>query len=127
MNGSACSQNSKLINGILKDELGFQGFVVSDWLAQIGGVSSALAGLDMAMPGDGAIPLVGSSYWGSELSTSILNGTVPVDRLNDMVRLPKAASDTWALSFFSFKGQRGIENREKISCFFILQRHKHQS
>lgn len=85
MNGSACSQNSKLINGILKDELEFQGFVVSDWLAQIGGVSSALAGLDMAMPGDGAIPLVGSSYWGSELSTSILNGTVPVDRLNDMV------------------------------------------
>ena len=89
VNGSACSQNSKLINGILKDELGFQGFVVSDWLAQIGGVSSALAGLDMAMPGDGAIPLVGSSYWGSELSTSILNGTVPVDRLNDMVRFLK--------------------------------------
>jgi beta-glucosidase len=25
LNGSACSQNSYLINGILKDELGFQG------------------------------------------------------------------------------------------------------
>lgn len=74
-----------LINGILKDELGFQGFVVTDWLAQIGGVSSALAGLDMSMPGDGSIPLLGDSYWGSELSRSILNGTVPVERLNDMV------------------------------------------
>lgn len=27
VNGSAASQNSMLINGILKDELGFQGFV----------------------------------------------------------------------------------------------------
>ena len=85
VNGSACSQNSMLINGILKDELGFQGLVMTDWLAQIGGVSSALAGLDMAMPGDGDIPLLGLAYWAYELSTSVLNGTVPVDRLNDMV------------------------------------------
>ncbi|KAH8427858.1 beta-glucosidase [Aspergillus melleus] len=85
VNRSACSQNSKLINGILKDELGFQGFVVTDWLAHIGGVSSALAGLDMDMPGDGPVPLLGNTYWGWELSRSILNGSVPVDRLNDMV------------------------------------------
>lgn len=63
VNGSASSQNSKLINGLLKDELGFQGLVMTDWLAQIGGVSSALAGLDMSMPGDGDIPLLGLSYW----------------------------------------------------------------
>ena len=37
---------------------------MSDWLAQIGGVSSALAGLDMAMPGDGSVPLFGVAYWG---------------------------------------------------------------
>ncbi|GAQ03279.1 probable beta-glucosidase F [Aspergillus lentulus] len=85
VNSSACSQNSKLLNEILKDELGFQGFVMTDWLGQYGGVSSALAGLDMAMPGDGAIPLLGNAYWGSELSRSILNGSVPVSRLNDMV------------------------------------------
>ncbi|GIC88239.1 beta-glucosidase [Aspergillus udagawae] len=85
VNSSACSQNSKLLNEILKDELGFQGFVMTDWLGQYGGVSSALAGLDMAMPGDGAVPLLGDAYWGSELSRSILNGSVPVSRLNDMV------------------------------------------
>lgn len=85
MNGSASSQNSKLINGILKDELGFQGFVMSDWYGQVGGVSSALSGLDMSMPGDGMVPLTGTSFWASELSRSVLNGTVPLDRLNDMV------------------------------------------
>lgn len=93
MNNSACSQNSKLLNEILKDELGFQGFVMTDWLGQIGGVSSALAGLDMVMPGDGAVPLFGDSYWASQLSTSILNGTVPVERLNDMVSVLPVVSD----------------------------------
>ncbi|KAF2789655.1 glycoside hydrolase family 3 protein [Melanomma pulvis-pyrius CBS 109.77] len=86
VNGSACSQNSYLINNILKDELGFQGFVMSDWLAQISGVASSLSGLDMSMPGDiHTIPLLGSSYWMYEYSRSILNGSVPVDRLNDAV------------------------------------------
>ncbi|KAH7406057.1 beta-glucosidase 2 precursor [Phaeosphaeria sp. MPI-PUGE-AT-0046c] len=87
VNGSACAQNSYLINGLLKDELGFQGFVMSDWLAQISGVPSALAGLDMSMPGDiNAIPLaLGESLWAYQYSRSILNGSVPVDRLDDSV------------------------------------------
>ncbi|EEP76442.1 hypothetical protein UREG_01291 [Uncinocarpus reesii 1704] len=85
VNGSASSQNSKLISGILKDELGFQGFVMTDWYAHLSGVASALAGLDMSMPGDGSIPLTGSTYWGGELSSSILNGSLPLERLNDMV------------------------------------------
>ncbi|KAH8753831.1 glycosyl hydrolase family 3 N terminal domain-containing protein [Diaporthe sp. PMI_573] len=80
----ACA-NSKLLNGVLKDELGFQGFVVSDWGAQRSGVASALAGLDMTMPGDGLRFSDGESLWGPELTKSILNGSVPVDRLNDMV------------------------------------------
>jgi beta-glucosidase len=85
VNGSACAQNSYLINGLLKDELGFQGFVMSDWLAQISGVPSALAGLDMSMPGDiNAIPLaLGESLWMYQYTRAILNGTVPVDRLDD--------------------------------------------
>ena len=74
------------MNGLLKDELGFQGFVMSDWLAQISGVPSALAGLDMSMPGDiHTIPLFGNSYWMYEQTRSVLNGSLPLDRLNDAV------------------------------------------
>lgn len=85
VNSSYVCQNSKLLNGILKDELGFQGFVMSDWGAQRSGVASTLAGLDMTMPGDGLRFSDGESLWGPELTRSIMNGTVPLDRLNDMV------------------------------------------
>ncbi|KAK3945195.1 glycosyl hydrolase family 3 N terminal domain-containing protein [Diplogelasinospora grovesii] len=91
VNGSACSQNSYLLNGLLKDELGFQGFVMSDWLSHMSGVGSALAGLDMDMPGDQQIPLLGTSYWKYELTRAVLNGSVPVDRLDDMVTRVVAA------------------------------------
>ena len=76
--------NSKLLNGILKDELGFQGFVVSDWLAQRSGVDSILAGLDMIMPGDGMVWADGESFMGPTLTRGVLNGSIPIERLNDM-------------------------------------------
>ncbi|KAK4464552.1 glycoside hydrolase [Cladorrhinum samala] len=85
VNNSYACGNSKLLNGILKDELGFQGFVMSDWLAQRSGVGTALAGLDMTMPGDGVRWANGESLWGPELTRSVLNGSVPLERLNDMV------------------------------------------
>ncbi|KAK4634791.1 Beta-glucosidase 1 [Fulvia fulva] len=83
INNSYGCQNSALLNGLLKNELGFQGFVVSDWAAQHSGVSSALAGLDMTMPGDVAFDS-STSYWGANLTIAILNGTVPQWRLDDM-------------------------------------------
>jgi beta-glucosidase len=56
LNNSQACANSKALNGLLKTELGFNGFVVSDWYAQKSGVASALAGLDMAMPSKSNIP-----------------------------------------------------------------------
>jgi beta-glucosidase len=91
VNNSYACQNSKLMNGILKDEFGFQGFVQSDWLAQRSGVASALAGLDVSMPGDGLGWQDGASLWGSHLTTAVLNGSVPMQRLNDMVTRVVAA------------------------------------
>ncbi|KPM42660.1 putative beta-glucosidase F [Neonectria ditissima] len=84
VNGTTSSEHSYLINNLLKDELGFQGFVMTDWLSQITGVGSALAGMDMSMPGDPLIPLFGNSLWMYELTRATLNGSVPMDRLNDM-------------------------------------------
>ncbi|KAJ5358568.1 uncharacterized protein N7496_010981 [Penicillium cataractarum] len=77
LNNSYSCQNSKLINGILKTELGFQGYVISDWTAQHAGVASANAGLDLAMPDEG--------FWMANLTQAVNNGSVAVSRLDDMV------------------------------------------
>jgi beta-glucosidase len=77
VNNSYGCQNSKLLNGLLKTELGFQGYVVTDWGAQHAGIAGANAGLDVVMPR--------SSTWNSNLTTAIGNGTMEALRLDDMV------------------------------------------
>lgn len=77
VNNSYGCQNSKTLNGLLKTELGFNGFVVTDWDAQHSGVAAAEAGLDMAMPN-------GQSFWGDNFTEAITNGSVAESRLNDM-------------------------------------------
>ncbi|KAM6512062.1 hypothetical protein FALCPG4_017049 [Fusarium falciforme] len=78
VNNSYACGNSKILNGLLKTELGFQGFVLTDWDAQPSGVNSVLAGLDMAMPT--------THYMGvSAFTEAINNGSVPLSRLDDMV------------------------------------------
>jgi beta-glucosidase len=63
------------MNGILKTELGFKGFVMLDWDAQHD-IESAEAGLDMVMPLGGS--------WGKNLTDAVANGTVSEDRVTDM-------------------------------------------
>lgn len=43
VNNSFVTQNSKALNGLLKTELGFQGYVVSDWGGQRTGIASVSA------------------------------------------------------------------------------------
>ncbi|KAH8199034.1 hypothetical protein TruAng_006820 [Truncatella angustata] len=65
----------KLMNGLLKTELAFQGFILLDWNAQHD-LNSANAGLDMLMPGGGS--------WGNNLTAAVSNGTVDESRVTDM-------------------------------------------
>lgn len=86
VNNTHSCENLYLLNYLLKEELGFQGFVVSDWGAQHSGVYSALAGLDMSMPGEVFDEwLSGRSFWGPSLTRAIFNDTIPQERLDDMV------------------------------------------
>ncbi|ORX38353.1 beta-glucosidase [Kockovaella imperatae] len=84
LNNSYGCQNSKTLNGLLKTELAFQGYVMSDWGAIHGGVAAAEAGLDTAFPDDGG-------YWGENLVQAVQNGSLPQARVDDMVTRMMAA------------------------------------
>ena len=77
VNGTWSCENDILLNKILKTELGFRGYVMSDWDAQHTTVNSANSGLDMAMPD--------TLFWGQLLAGNISSGEVPESRLDDMV------------------------------------------
>ncbi|ORY68377.1 glycoside hydrolase family 3 protein [Pseudomassariella vexata] len=129
VNNSYACQNSKLLNGLLKSELGFQGFVMSDWQAQHTGVASAVAGLDMSMPGDTEFSS-GKSFWGTNLTLAVLNGTLPEYRLDDMAmrimaaffkvgfkvnEQPKINFDSWTLDTFGPLYYSANEGHQQIN------------
>lgn len=53
INGVYASQNSWLLSSVLRDDWGFDGYVVSDWGAVVDPVAAVEAGLDLEMPGVG--------------------------------------------------------------------------
>ncbi|KAM0137313.1 hypothetical protein ACHAP3_004119 [Botrytis cinerea] len=134
INQSYGSANSWTLNYLLKNELDFQGFVVSDWWAQHSGVSSALAGLDMTMAGDQNLAS-GNTYWGTNLTNAVLNGTIPQWRLDDMVvrimsAYYKVGRDTakvpvnfnsWNSSTYGYQHPQGSEDFTQINQHVNVQ------
>ena len=51
INGVDCAHNKRLLTDVLRDEWGFEGFVVSDWGAVYDQVEALKAGNDVDMPG----------------------------------------------------------------------------
>jgi beta-glucosidase len=78
VNGEYCSENKYLLTDILKDEWGFEGFVVSDWGAVNERVKGLIAGLDLQMPYDeglGDKKIIDAVKKG-EISEEVLDKTV---------------------------------------------------
>ncbi len=51
VNGEWCGQSHQLLTDVLRDEWGFAGFVISDWILGLrDGATSVTAGLDIEMP-----------------------------------------------------------------------------
>jgi len=94
-NDVRCHANKYLLTDILKDELGFKGFVVSDWAAieQIPGdyksdiIISINAGIDMVMV-PGAVKFGNESYekFMTLFKEAIEDGSIPMSRVDDAVK-----------------------------------------
>lgn len=76
--------NKATLTGILRDELGFKGFVTSDWGANhaTGFIND---GLDMEMPGTGFGGLIPQYFSKSALTAAVNAGTVKISTINAAV------------------------------------------
>ena len=80
VNGDHACAHPDLLVGVLKDEWGFDGFVVSDWGAIKETVAPARHGLDLEMPGPGR-------WWGKgRLEGAVASGEIEEALLDDKVR-----------------------------------------
>lgn len=76
LNGVTATENDELLHRILREEWGFRGAVVSDWGAARSAAATALAGLDLSMPGpDGP--------WGPALVDAVVRGEVPAEAIDE--------------------------------------------
>lgn len=87
LNQEYACENSYLLQTVLRDELGFKGFVVSDWFATHSTAKSINSGLDLEMPGYLPVDYPGSQFWfGENVLNAIRNGSVTEARVDEMIR-----------------------------------------
>jgi beta-glucosidase len=91
VNGIPMTEHARLLRDVLKGEWGFDGVVTSDWHAARSTAGTALAALDLAMPGpDGP--------WGGQLAAAVADGSVTADVLDDkVIRLLRLAGRVGAV------------------------------
>ncbi len=125
VNGTPGHANSYLLKNVLRDELGLQGFVVSDWMDIKGLVSThhiaanekeatriaVLAGIDMSM--------VPSDYSFSDLLIELVQeGKMPANRVDEAVR--RILTVKYQLGLFD-DPLRGIDSKTVIGSPESLQ------
>jgi beta-glucosidase len=92
VNGTPATAHAWLLRKVLKGEWEFDGVVVSDWNAARATVPTAVAGLDLAMPGP-------NGPWGEDLARAVLDGAVPESDIDDkLARILRLARRVGALA-----------------------------
>lgn len=79
VNGTTMTEHRYLQNEVLRGEWGFDGFIVSDWLAARSTVAAVTGGLDVAMPGP-------KTVYGAALAAAVRAGEVEESVLDTAVR-----------------------------------------
>src|SRR5713101_5424549 len=95
VNGVYSCENPHLLTDILKQQLGFKGWVMSDFEATHSTVEAANAGLDQEMPS--------AKYFGNHLLEAIQTGQVSLATLDDKVH--RILRTMFALGLFEHPGQ----------------------
>lgn len=78
VNGEFACENPTLLTDILRDRMGFRGWIMSDYGANHSTAPAANAGLDQEQPGEG--------HWGGQLWHAVQSGEVSEAVLDEKVR-----------------------------------------
>jgi beta-glucosidase len=107
VNGVPACESKELLLDLLKGELGFRGWVMSDYGSTTSTVAAANAGFDQEMPGGagGGYGGGGPSFFGDSLLEAVRGGQVSAARLDDMVR--RILRPMFALGLFDVTAIRG--------------------
>ncbi len=104
VNGRYCAHNVHLLREILKDDWGFEGMVISDFVfGTRSTVKAALGGLDIEMPN--------TLFYGRRLAKAVRQGRVPeavIDEAATRILRQKAR--------FAEVGVPGAYSRDRVAC-----------
>ena len=92
IDGVDCALNRRLLTEILRDEWGFEGFVVSDWGAAYDRIQALRAGNDLEMPGPQDPQAIVDAVEQGTLQASVLDERV-ANILGVLIRLPAFRRD----------------------------------
>jgi beta-glucosidase len=123
VNGTFASENAVLLNDILREEWGFQGFVVSDWGAVNERVDGLAAGLELEMPssnGEGDRKIV-EAVTSGKLSEALLDQAV--ERVLRIVF--KAADGSKANAAYDKSAHHQLARRIARESMVLLKNDEH--
>ena len=125
VNGTFCGEHPYLLRQVLKDEWGFDGFVISDAGGTRSTAPAALAGLDMELPGPGR-----PQRFGEPLAEAVHAGEVAEDVVDEAVlRILRLAQRVGILGSDSARevqpvgDPRGLLREAAAAGFVLLHNH----
>ncbi len=118
INGTYGSEHRQLLTDILKNEWGFEGFVVSDWGAVHDRVASLKAGLDLEMPGPKPtrVNAVIEAVRNGDLDEAVLD-----EAARRILNIVCRAAETPKGSEFDAAAHHALARRISAECMVLLK------